>query len=109
MNVFGVYTTGSIGTSTGHTGTGQPRFGQPSGTRSEPAAPASPPAREPAELTGWLASAEARRLEGRWVLLTDDFEVVDSALSPSELLDRHEDERTPLVVFVDPSNVNLAV
>ena len=109
MNVFGVYTTGNMETSTGNTGTGQPRFGQPSGTRSEPVPPVSPPAREPAGLTRWLASAEARRLEGRWVLLTDSFEVVDSALSPSELLDGHEDERTPLIVFVDPSNVNLAV
>lgn len=109
MSAFGVYTTGNMGISTGRTGTGQPRLGQPSGTRNESTARASAPAREPAGLTGWLASAEAKRLEGRWVLLTDDFEVVDSAFSPSELLDRHEDDRTPLIVFVDPSNVNLAV
>lgn len=86
-----------------------PQFGQSGSTRSEQTTPAAGSDSKHGGLIEWLASTEARRLEGRWVLLTDDFEVVDSAETPSDLLDRHPEDRTPFVVFVDPSNVNLVV
>lgn len=90
-------------------GTGQPRFGQPSSTRNEPVEPATRPGPERRELAEWLASPEARRLEGRWVLLSDDYEVKDSAATPSELFERHPEERAPFIVFVRPSNITYVV
>ncbi len=41
--------------------------------------------------------------------MSDDYDVVDSADSPSELMDRHPEERTPIVVFVRPSNVTYVI
>jgi hypothetical protein len=64
---------------------------------------------EPTGLIEWLGTPEARRLAGQWVLLTDGFEVLDHAHSPTDLLRRHPNLRTPLVVFVDPPDINLAV
>ena len=52
-----------------------------------------------------MATPEARELEGRWVLLSHDYEVIDHASKPSELFDRHPDINTPFIVFVKPSNV----
>jgi hypothetical protein len=64
---------------------------------------------EPTGLIEWLGTREARQYEGQWVLLSDDFEVIDHAHSPTDLLKRHPDLRTPMVVFVDPPGTNLAV
>jgi hypothetical protein len=56
-----------------------------------------------------MRTPEARRFEGRWVMLDDDLQVVDHDSSPTALLDRHQEDRTPTVVFIDPTNVSLAV
>lgn len=92
------------------TGTGPGTFSQPSGTRSQssnfPSAPSVAPTPGLAE---WLRSNAARSLAGRWVLLSDEFEVIDSAASPGELLAAHPDAASPLVVFVQPPGVELAV
>jgi hypothetical protein len=64
---------------------------------------------EPAGLVEWLGTPEARQYEGQWVLLNDDFGVIDNDHSPTVLLQRNRDIRTPLVVFVDPPGTNLAV
>lgn len=64
---------------------------------------------EPTGLIEWLGTREARQFEGQWVLLSDDFEVIDHAHSPTDLLKRNPNPRTPLVVFVDPPDTNLAV
>lgn len=64
---------------------------------------------EPTGLIEWLGTRAARQYEGQWVLLSDDFEVIDHAHSPTDLLKRHPDLRTPMVVFVDPPGTNLAV
>ena len=81
-------------------------YGQPSSTQSQPTqtVPETEP-NEPAGLADWLATPEARELEGRWVLLAHDYEVIDHASKPSELFDRHPDINTPFIVFVKPSNV----
>lgn len=92
----------------GNRGT-EPHFGRPSSTRSEAPAPAPRPQSDAHGLVEWLASPAARQFEGRWVLLSDDYDVVDSADSPSELMDRHPEERTPIVVFVRPSNVTYVI
>ena len=64
---------------------------------------------EPAGLVEWLRTPEARQYEGRWVLLNDEFEVIDDDHSPSNLLRRNRHVSTPLVVFVDPADTNLVV
>lgn len=64
---------------------------------------------EPAGLIEWLGTPEARQYEGQWVLLSDDFGVIDHAHSPTDLLRRHPNLRTPLVVFIDPADANLVV
>jgi hypothetical protein len=84
------------------------RFSAPEGT----APSASPRRQEPVStpgLNGWLKSQTARSLAGRWVLLSDDFDVLDHATSPGELLERHPHDRSPTVVFVEPQGVDLAV
>ena len=91
-------------------GTPLPKFGRigattPTGT---PRAAASTQA-APSGLPAWLATEEARRLAGRWVLLTDDFKVIDSCETPRELLDSHPEDRTPFIVYVDPGDRQMAV
>jgi hypothetical protein len=87
----------------------EPHFSQPRSTRNEPATPPAQPEPEQSGLIEWLASPEARRFEGRWVLLSDEYDVVDVDDSPSALMDRHPEERTPIIVFVRQSNVTYVV
>lgn len=90
-------------------GTTHTPYSQPSGTRSDVGQRATRPSvEEPAGLVEWLATPEARELVGRWVLLTRDYEVIDHASRPSELLDRHPDNRSPFIVFVRPRNIRSA-
>jgi len=85
-------------------------FGHASGTPQQERASVLPRFEaEPAGLIEWLGTQEARQYEGQWVLLRDDFGVIDHAHSPTDLLRRHPDFRTPMVVFVDPPDTNLAV
>jgi hypothetical protein len=78
---------------------------RPSSTRSgEGIVPTPRQENEPNGLAEWQATQEAKELEGRWVLLTHDYEVIDHASKPSELFDRHPDIDTPFIVFVKPSN-----
>lgn len=85
------------------------RFSEPQGTdeRSTVAIVSPPPG--PAGVNQWLTSPAAQPYAGRWVLLSDDFQVLDSANSPSDLLDRHPDVATPTVVLVDPAGAVFAV
>ncbi len=86
--------------------TGLPQISRSISTRPEPfSVPVQAESRP--GLAQWLQSEEARRLSGLWVLLTDDLEVVDSAPSPSPLLDRHPEDRSPLVVYVQPDDVDV--
>ncbi len=66
-------------------------------------------AASPLGLIDWLGSEAAPPYAGRWVLLTDELQVVDVADSPGDLLERHSDWPSPLVVFVEPRGVELAV
>lgn len=90
------------------TGT-EPHFSPPSSTRNETNVQAPQPEPEEGGLIEWLASPESRRFEGRWVLLSDDYDVVEAADSPAELMDKHPEERTPIILFVRPSNVTYVV
>ncbi len=90
----------------GTSSTGLPQISRSISTRPEPfSVPVQAESRP--GLAQWLQSEEARRLSGLWVLLTDDLEVVDSAPSPSPLLDRHPEDRSPLVVYVQPDDVDV--
>lgn len=91
------------------TGTRQPEFGRPSNTRDDQVGSVPRENSEPAGLAHWLTSAEVKKYEGQWVLLTDDYEVKDSAPTPSELLNRHPEEMSPFIVFVRPPNVTYVV
>lgn len=85
-------------------------FGQASGTPQQERASVLPQVEsEPAGLIEWLRTPVARQYEGQWVLLSDDFGVIDHAHSPTDLLRRNPNLRTPLVVFVDPADTNLVV
>jgi hypothetical protein len=101
------HTTG-FGTLRG-TGTSMQRLSPPSGTMRGPVPTVPRFNAEPSGLVEWLGTRQARQYEGQWVLLRDDFGVIDHAHSPTDLLRRHPDPRTPMVVFVDPAGINLAV
>lgn len=89
------------------TSTAPTQFTEAAGTaRARPAATVT--AAAPEGLHQWLTSPEARAYAGHWVLLDDALQVLDAAPSPSELLDRHPEEATPVVVFVDAAGVSFA-
>lgn len=93
-------------------GTPAPEFGQaPGAGATGPTGSTGPSERqfEPTGLSDWLGTDDARRLAGRWVLLTNDFRVIDSRETPKELLDAHPEERAPFIVYVDPSGRQQAV
>jgi len=102
-------TSRSLGAQRGPGTTMQP-FGQVSGTPQRERASVLPQFEsEPTGLVEWLGTREARHYEGQWVLLNDDFGVIDNDHSPTALLQRNRDIKTPLVVFVDPPDINLVV
>jgi hypothetical protein len=77
----------------------------PRSTQDTPVTPTrSRDTEEPAGLEQWLETPEARQLVGQWVLLTRDYDVIDSAPRPSVLLDQHPEIRSPFIVFVRPRN-----
>ena len=95
--------------STGMSGTPRPNFGGAGrGTVPANARPAQGTTQitEP-DLAQWLVTPEARALEGTWVLLTNEYAVIDSDLSPSDLIDRHPEEQTPYVVYVEPGGYHV--
>ncbi len=57
----------------------------------------------------WLATPAAHELEGQWVTLSAEYEVVDVADSPATLMDRAGPGRSPLIVFVQPPRVRFGV
>ncbi|MFY9578426.1 MAG: hypothetical protein WAQ33_03805 [Gaiellaceae bacterium] len=90
--------------------TGPPHFSGSEGTRHETVATGGGPLpAEPAGLTDWLVSEASAPYRGRWVLLDEAFNVLDSDTSPSALLLRHAELAAPIVVFVQPPNQALAV
>lgn len=108
MNFFAGVSSTQFGNAVAGT-TARRQFSRPEGTAAQrPSETAQTPPESPG-LANWLRSDEARRLAGRWVLLSEDFRVLDSDLSPSGLLQRHPNEVAPRVVLVDPPGVQLAV
>jgi hypothetical protein len=90
-------------------GTAHIPYSQPRGTRNDAGQRVTrPDFDEPAGLAEWLGTPEASQFVGRWVLLTRDYEVLDYASRPSELLDRHPDNRSPFIVFVRSRNIRSA-
>lgn len=55
---------------------------------------------KPRGLVEWQGSELAKPYEGQWVLLADDYDVIDSDCSPSELFKRNSEVRCPNIVFV---------
>lgn len=93
-------------------GTTAPRsYSEPTATQVvEPQLQAvSPLPEERRDITEWLRTPAAHAYEGRWVLLDDALNVLDSDHSPTILLKRNPEHATPLIVFVDPLNSQLAV
>ena len=88
-----------------------PNFSDAEPTRTDvPATPAPPAAvPEPAGLADWLSSDAAKPYRDRWVLLDATLNVLDSDESPSQLLGRHPEVAAPLIVFVQPRDIALAV
>jgi len=109
MSIFFAGRTTHIGAAASH-GTGPGSFSHPTSSGAQHAsAPTGAQAPSAPGLAEWLHSDAAKALGGRWVLLSDSFEVIDSAQSPGELLDGHPDESSPLIVFVQPQGIELAV
>jgi hypothetical protein len=88
-----------------------PVYTQPSSATSAPASPPAAPAPAPArpDVTRWVNSPEARQYEGRWVLLSEELDVIDHDTSPTALLMRNPTITAPIVVYVDRRDVGLAV
>lgn len=82
---------------------------QTGGVQQSTESPAVSGAASPPGLIDWLSSEAARSHAGRWVLLTDELQIVDVADSPGDLLERHSDRPSPVVVFVEPRGVEFAV
>lgn len=57
------------------------------------------------DLTQWMRSEIARQLSGQWVLLSPEYEVIDSNLHPRQLLLDHPEERAPFIVYVEHKSV----
>jgi hypothetical protein len=91
----------------GHTP--DPRFESVRGT-SGPAAGGNPPSpADPPGLGDWFATEEAARHVGRWVLLTDDYQVIAAAPTPRQLFEAHPEIKAPFIVYVDPANLRVAM
>ena len=88
-----------------------PHFSEGDSTRADAPQASAPSeaASEPAGLVQWLDSPGARQYEGQWVLLDHNLDVFDADASPSALLTRHAGLTSPLIVFVQPRDVTLAV
>lgn len=89
--------------------TPEPKFQPPKGTSGATAGGSQPSPFDPPGLGDWFASEEAARYGGRWVLLTDDYEVIASAPTPKELLDTHPEIQAPFIVYVDPANLRVVM
>jgi hypothetical protein len=89
--------------------TPDPEFQSPTGTSGVTSGGTPPSPFDPPGLGDWFATEEAAQLSGRWVLLTDNYEVIASARTPKELLDAHPHIRAPFIVYVDPANIRVAM
>jgi hypothetical protein len=49
-----------------------------------------------------LSQATNRKFAGQWVLLTDDYEVIDAGLNPGALMTRHPEIVTPFIMYLAP-------
>jgi hypothetical protein len=88
--------------------TPEPKFRSGGGTSETTGG--TPPSRfDPPGLGDWFATEEAARNAGRWVLLTDDYQVIAAARTPRELLELHPEIQAPFVVYVDPANIRVAM
>jgi hypothetical protein len=89
-------------------------YSTPTSTTTQPplrqtAVAASQADQDEGHIAQWLRAEEARKYEGGWVLLDDNLQVLDTAISPSELLTRHPELTSPRIVFVERSGTQLAV
>jgi hypothetical protein len=58
---------------------------------------------QPSPIEAWLATPQARRFAGRWVLVNGNLEPVDADLSPTALQNRHAHSGgRDVIVFVQP-------
>ena len=89
--------------------TPEPKFESTKGTSGATTGGNPPSPFDPPGLGDWFATEEAARLSGRWVLLTDDYEVIASAPTPKELLDAYPQIKVPFIVYVDPANIRVAM
>jgi hypothetical protein len=92
-----------------HGHTPEPRFGSAGGTSGAAAGGSPPSPLDPPGLGDWFATEEAARHSGRWVLLTDDYQVIASAPTPKELIDSYPHIQAPFIVYVDPANLRVAM
>lgn len=89
--------------------TPEPRFESGGGTSGTAAGGTPPSPFDPPGLGDWFATEEAARHAGRWVLLTDDYQVIAAAPTPRELLELHPEIQAPFIVYVDPANLRVAM
>lgn len=86
-------------------GTTSPHFSRPDGTAE--LTPASPASERSVRVGQWITSPSARQYNGRWVLLSDAYDVVDADDSAVALRGRHPEETDPLIVFVQSPRVRI--
>jgi hypothetical protein len=81
-----------------------PRYGRSEGTDNAPLA--EPPSERAVRVSQWLRSQDARPYDNQWVLLSDEYEVLDADASARALVSRHAGVADPLVVFVQAPRVH---
>lgn len=96
-----VNSTFRIGASSSGTST-TPTFTRPQGTAPPVASPRPGLDEVRTRLVSWMASPEAARYYGRWVLFNEAFEVQDHDESAVALTSRHPDVDDPVIVFAQP-------
>lgn len=50
-----------------------------------------------------LSQVDRRKFGGQWVLLTDEYEVIDAGLNAGALLAGHPEIITPFIVYIEPA------
>jgi hypothetical protein len=75
-------------------------YDAPSSTRNESVTQVDEQEPQVAGLSEWRSSNAASPYRGRWVLLSDELQVIDDDETPAALVERHPQMTNPLVVFV---------
>ena len=85
-----------------------PSAGSAHGTTELPDQSITKPPSTP-DLAEWLDSDDAQQYAGQWVLLSNEFVILDADASPAELLYRHPEMKSPRIIFVQPRGVRLTL